>query len=94
MFHWDLLIPLAGMASGVILILPIIRAGTRYLERLSGGSQGGHELDVLREELDAVRERLEAVESGDGRLAELEERLDFAERMLARRDLPKLGRTD
>ena len=88
MFHWDLLIPLAGMATGLIILMPIIRAVTRYLDRQGRGS-GSHEVSELREELNALRDRFGTAEAIDERLTELEERLDFAERMLTRSNEPK-----
>jgi hypothetical protein len=40
-------------------------------------------------ELDAIRARLEATDALGARVAELEERLDFAERLLARHHEPE-----
>ncbi len=79
----DILVPLAGMATGVLLLLPIVRSVVKIAEkRLMGGTESD-KLSELREELRAVQDRLERVEFADDRIAELEERLDFTERMLA-----------
>lgn len=42
------------------------------------------ELDRLREEMDHLAMRLEELEGSERRMVELEERLEFAERLLAR----------
>jgi hypothetical protein len=79
----DILVPLAGMATGVVLFLPIIRAVVRISEKkLTGGSDSG-QFAAIREELGAVQEQLEHFQYSEDRIAELEERLDFTERMLA-----------
>jgi hypothetical protein len=78
-----LLIPLAGIGALIALGLPLVRGVVRYLERKGAGA-GSLEADALRSEMDELRMRLEQVESTSGRLTELEERLDFAERLLTR----------
>ncbi len=86
------LIPLAGIAALVALGLPLVRGVVRYLERKGAGGVGGLEAEALRSEVDELRARMDLVESTTGRLTELEERLDFAERLLtqqrARAELP------
>ena len=59
------------------IVYPIARA---YARRLEGSSQTAG----LREELAEVHARLEALQQGQDRLAELEGRLDFAERILSK----------
>jgi hypothetical protein len=85
------LIPFAGIAALVALGLPLVRGVVRYLERKGAGA-GGFEAEALHSEVDDLRARLELVENTTGRLTELEERLDFAERLLtqqrARAELP------
>ena len=49
-------------------------------------------LTRLSEDIEALKERLHTLESAEARVLELEERLDFAERLLAQqRDPPRLG---
>ena len=86
----DLIIPLAGMLTGIILGMPIIRAGVRFLERKTGGALEAGEATAIKEDLRLLHERLDAMETDSERLAELEERLDFAERVLAQHDRPKI----
>jgi hypothetical protein len=77
------LIPLAGIGALVALGLPLVRGIVRYLERKGAGGSGGEDA-ALRLDVDDLRGRLEQVEDVTVRLAELEERLDFAERLLTR----------
>jgi len=86
----DILVPIAGMATGLLLLLPVVRAVVRITEKkLVGGSDSG-QLEALREELAAVQDRLDRFEYSDDRIADLEERLDFAERMLAQQHRHKI----
>ncbi len=77
-----IVVPIAGMVTGIILGLPLVRVAVRYLEErvLRSGSEGAAE----RRGIDELRARLEVVETMRDRLTDVEERLDFAERMLAR----------
>lgn len=45
--------------------------------------QRQHRIDAGRADVDALERRMEHLEGADQRVAELEERLDFAERLLA-----------
>jgi hypothetical protein len=65
-----LVIVLAGIAAVTLILIPLARAWARRLER---GAAGEGDTSLLA--------RMEHLEQ---RLAEAEERLDFAERMLAR----------
>jgi len=67
----------AVMVAAVLgaLLYPIARAYARRLE--------GSPTSALREELAEISARLEALQQGQERMAELEGRLDFAERLLA-----------
>jgi hypothetical protein len=67
---------LAVCATAGVIFWPLARALARRLE--GGGSAAG-----LEGELDGLRNRVDQLEQGQGRVAELEERLDFAERLLA-----------
>jgi hypothetical protein len=62
---------------------------TAFARRLEGRPTG--ELNALAEQVDDLRLRVEDGEATRGRLVELEERLEFAERMLAQqREAPRL----
>jgi cytochrome c-type biogenesis protein CcmH/NrfG len=60
-----------------VLLLPVMRAWARRLER------GAVPVEAL-DELEHLRERVAELEPLAQRVAELEERLDFAERLLTR----------
>ena len=78
---------LAGLATW--LLTPIVRG---LGERLRGGTAGAGELKALRDELQAMRDQLlDEQQRTRAEVGELNERVDFAERLLARRDAPKLG---
>lgn len=68
---------LALLASTVIL-WPVMRAFARRVEGRGAGDA------ALRAEVEQLQQRLGEVEDLHHRVAELEERIDFAERMLAR----------
>ena len=66
------------MAAMTIVLWPLARALARRLE-------GRGTLDAaLRAEVEQLRHRLGEVDALQGRVAELEERLDFTERLLVR----------
>jgi Tfp pilus assembly protein PilO len=82
-----LLIAIAFIAGVTIVLWPLVRALSRRIEGRH------HENPALQAELDQMRVRLAEVESLQHRLAELEERVDFAERLLAQKKEPeRLGR--
>lgn len=84
-FIWieNVVFPLIGMGMGVLFMFGVYRVAMRWIdrrherlmaERGSGGSAG---------EVQQLRARVEALEESVGRVQELEERMDFAERILA-----------
>ena len=77
-----LLMVLGIVAGATIILWPLMRAIARRIEGR------GRESAALREEIDHLRARLAEVDAVQSRLGELEERLDFAERMLAQRSEP------
>jgi hypothetical protein len=94
LFWNEVVIPLAGMAVGVILGLPIIKAIVRRIEAKTGEARG-EEVATLRAELVSLRTRVEGLEELANRVGELEERADFAERLLTQqRGAGRLGRAD
>jgi hypothetical protein len=67
-----------AMLTAIIIILwPLMRAFARRLEGK------GNVDSVLREEVDQLHTRLADMDALHGRVLELEERLDFTERVLA-----------
>jgi Tfp pilus assembly protein PilO len=77
------LVFLAALAAATIILWPIMRALARRLE-----AKGGTD-PVLKDELDQMHHRLAEMEPLQARMAELEERLDFAERLLAQAKDPE-----
>lgn len=71
------------------VLYPVAKA---YARRLEGSATSAG----LREELADISARLEELQRGQERMAELEGRLDFAERLLAQqREVARIpGRTD
>jgi len=75
-----LLIALGFFAACAVVLYPLVRALARRLEGRPAGPD-----PALRSELDQLRHRLEDVEILQTRILELEERVDFTERLLAQR---------
>jgi hypothetical protein len=72
----EVMITLVVMGAILLMVWPLIRAFARRLE-------GGGAAAELQGELETLRARVDQLEQGQTRVGELEERLDFAERMLA-----------
>ena len=78
---------LALIAGVVAITWPIVRALSRRIEGKAKPDP------ALLEELDHLRNRINDVEAMQLRMAELEERVDFTERLLAQKREPReLGR--
>ena len=71
-----------GLAATTVILWPLMRAFGRRLEGKAAGDP------ALRAEVEQLQQRLGEVDHLHHRVAELEERLDFAERMLARPSAP------
>jgi hypothetical protein len=83
---WDAVILLVALLTTIAALLwPLIKAIARRIEA------GGAAADA-RGELEELRERVRQLEQANPRLAELEERLDFAERLLAQQEPDRLKR--
>lgn len=90
-FDVYVLIPLAGIAMVGVLGLQVVKAVVAAIERKSA-ARGGGDVAGLRAEMEEMRARLDYLEEQGTRLAELEERLDFSERLLTQqRDRAQLG---
>jgi hypothetical protein len=82
------LIPIAGMAVGALFLVGVYKLLVRWMDR----RQLAPLSDRAGEEIDDLRRQVAALEELPERVAELEERLDFAERMLAQHtQKPMLG---
>ncbi len=80
------LVSIAAVAGIALVLYPIARAIARRLE----GRGAGQELLM---QVDELRERVRDLEGSQHRVAELEERLDFTERLLAQRRDAELPRS-
>lgn len=78
------LIPVAGIVMAGVVLTPLARALARRLERGSSGGAEAADVESLRGELAQWKARVEDVESVVARLDELEERVDFTERLLVK----------
>jgi Tfp pilus assembly protein PilO len=72
------MIVLTVVAAVTLVLWPLVRALARRLE-----GKGGKD-PALQRELEQLQQRLAEVDALHSRVAELEERLDFTERLLAR----------
>jgi hypothetical protein len=72
-----LMIVIAALAATVIILWPIMRAFGRRLEGKGAADP------ALRGEVEQLQMRLTEVDTLHARVAELEERVDFTERLLA-----------
>ena len=70
------MIALAVLGTALAIVWPLIRALARRLE-------GGTAAAGLQAEVDSLRGRVDQLEQAQMRVGELEERVDFAERLLA-----------
>ena len=74
-------------AWGVAVICVAFFGGVGILTRIAEMGKKGKRLpDDLAERLEALDTKVEALEQVQHRVAELEERVDFAERLLARQN--------
>lgn len=81
-----LLIVIAALAAGVIIMWPIMRAFGRRLEGRGSADQG------LKADVEQLHARIGEVDALHARVLELEERVDFTERLLANAQQPgRLG---
>lgn len=82
----------AGQLAFWWAMSPLIRA---FADRIARRGAGGERLELLEARLSALEQRNPAtgeVELQQQRLAELEERVDFAERILTHHDSTAAGR--
>jgi len=72
------LISIAFIAGVTLVLFPLMRALARRIEGKGGAAE-------LAQQVEDLRERVREVEVLQGRVVELEERLDFTERLLSQR---------
>ncbi len=82
MWFETIVLPLLGMGMGAGVLYGVYRTVNNWIERkherelaLHGGAAGSTDVENLRS-------RVEALEEASDRLQDLEERVDFAERVL------------
>ncbi len=75
---------IAGLAAATLVLLPLVRALAR---RLEGKSALGA---AAQAEIDELRNRVHELEGNQSRLLDLEERLDFTERILTQKEPARL----
>lgn len=73
------ILAIAFLVAAAVLFYPVFRAWARRMEAETVSA------DTTREVVE-LRERVGELEGAHGRLQELEERVDFAERLLAQRN--------
>lgn len=73
-------------AGGGYAVIALVPALVRRLEGRGGAADPAIEREVAR-----LRDRVHELEGAEERLAELEERLDFAERMLTQARAARIG---
>jgi hypothetical protein len=79
-----LFICLGFFAAGAVVLYPLMRAIGRRIEGRATGTD-----PALQAEVGQLRARLNEVEALQHRVMELEERVDFTERLLAQRHEPQ-----
>jgi hypothetical protein len=86
----EVVFPLIGMGMGSFVLYGAYRTLNRMLDRRHEARRAG--TGPVAEEVRHLEERVAFLEDQAGRVQELEERLDFAERMLAKQgQRPLLG---
>ena len=86
MDHWtvlNLVLPIAGMLTGVVVI-GTLSWTARYWVQRHYAHRAGEMGPEVKAQLDRVDERMAMLEEVAGRVQDLEERVDFAERVLVR----------
>lgn len=75
--EWVGIVAVVALIVGAVILYPLVRSLARRLE--------GRAIDAdVRTELDALHHRVADLEQAEARLAELENRVEFSERLLTR----------
>ncbi len=80
------LIPLGGMAVGALFLVGVYKLTTRWMDHRQIGSGKDVSDEVAR-----LRSEVESLQDVGLRVGELEERLDFAERLLTQQQRDSLS---
>ena len=85
-FVWiqEVIFPLVGMGIGVMTLFGLYRIVNRLMDRHDKRRLTAPD-EAIIQELERLREKVGSLESTRMHVEELEERLDFAERMLTER---------
>lgn len=75
------LLSFTGILAGTIVLTQLVRTLGRYWERKAGAAGRPEELAGVQGELETLRSSVDGLRQ---RLGEVEERVDFAERLLSR----------
>lgn len=75
----NLVIPIAGMLTAIILGGGVLRTVRHYIDRRLAKSEA-----VSTPQIEELTHRLEELERAAGRVDDIEDRLEFAERLLTR----------
>ncbi len=89
----NVVFPLVGMGMATFFGWQIIKSVNKHLERRAQ-LQGGGDMGELRREVERLRSLVESDGDVGARLSDLEERLDFTERVLSQQSREALGRGD
>jgi hypothetical protein len=77
----NIIIPIAGMATGVVVMVTLGRTVRHWVD-VHYGRKGLPNADEMRADLARLEDRVARLEDVAGRVQELEERVDFAERVM------------
>ena len=84
-FIWfqNVVLPVLGMGMGAFVLFGVYRTINRHLDRRHEQQLGAAAGGSAGPELEELRSRVDMLEDAVDRVQELEERLDFTERLLA-----------
>ena len=73
-----------GMLAMVALVgVSILTLAKAFAKRIAGGSAGSREIEALRDEVAQLRSEVDELQGRVAPVDEIQNRLDFAERLLA-----------
>ncbi len=78
----NVIFPLVGMGMGMLFMFGVYRVAIRWIDRRHERLMAERGSGAGAGDLHQLRARVEALEDSVGRVQEMEERLDFAERLL------------